>query len=113
MRWAVNRRSNAARQPGREISSSRPTASTASSIVETANPVSPSSRTSGTEPWRKAITGVPQAIASIITSPNGSGQLMGKSTAWAFPRKLCFSVSPISPTKSTCRWASNGSMTSS
>jgi hypothetical protein len=33
----------------------------------------PSSITSGTEPERYAITGVPQAIASIITSPKGSG----------------------------------------
>ena len=113
MRWAVNRRSNAARQPRREISSSRPTASTPSSTVETTNPVSPSSRTSGTEPRRKAITGVPQAIASIITSPNGSGQSMGKSRPRALPRKHCFSASPISPTKSTCGWASSGSMTSS
>ena len=36
------------------------------------NPVTPSSTTSRTEPRRYAMTGVPQAIASIITSPNGS-----------------------------------------
>jgi hypothetical protein len=30
---------------------------------------------------------VPHAIASIITSPNGSGQSIGKSTAMALPRK--------------------------
>jgi hypothetical protein len=35
-------------------------------------PVIPSSTTSGTEPLRIAITGVPQAIASIIARPNGS-----------------------------------------
>ena len=34
--------------------------------------------TSGTEPRRQAMTGVPQAIASIITRPNGSGQSIGK-----------------------------------
>ena len=38
---------------------------------------------SGTEPHGKAITGVPQAIASIITNPNGSGQSMGNSRALA------------------------------
>jgi len=113
MRWAVNRRSNAARQPRREISSSRPTAATASSTVETMNPLSPSVRTSGTEPLRKATTGVPQAMASIITSPNGSGQSMGKSRPRALPRKRCFSASPISPTKSTCGWSSSGLMVSS
>ena len=36
-------------------------------------PVTPWSSTSGTEPQFHAITGVPQAIASIITSPKGSG----------------------------------------
>ena len=45
----------------------------ASSSDSTIKLVIPSSITSGTEPWRNAITGVPQAIASIITSPNGSG----------------------------------------
>ena len=30
-----------------------------------------------------ATTGVPQAMASIITSPNGSGQVMGKRNALA------------------------------
>ena len=97
MRSAVNRRSNAAWQPRREISSSRPTASTASSIVETTNPVSPSSRTSGTEPLRKATTGVPQAMASIITSPNGSGQSMGNSRARALPSTSARPVPPTSP----------------
>ena len=32
---------------------------------------------SGTEPLRKASTGVPHAIASIMTRPNGSGQSIG------------------------------------
>ena len=57
--------------------------------------------TSGTEPQRQAITGVPQAMASIITSPNGSGQSIGNSSASAPPRKADFSASPISPTNST------------
>ena len=47
----------------------------------TTNPVTPSSITSGTEPLRQAMTGVPQAMASIITRPNGSGQSMGNSRA--------------------------------
>ena len=55
-------------------------------------PVTPSSMTSGTEPQRQAITGVPQAIASIITSPNGSGQSIGNSSAAALPRNSDFSV---------------------
>ena len=37
------------------------------------DPVTPSSMTSGAEPLRNAMTGVPQAIASIMTIPNGSG----------------------------------------
>ena len=43
------------------------------------NPVRPCSITSGTEPWRKAITGVPHASDSIITRPKGSGHWMGNS----------------------------------
>src|SRR5947207_13876744 len=50
------------------------TASRASCSLLTPNPVMPCSITSGTEPLRKAITGVPHAIASIITRPKGSGQ---------------------------------------
>jgi hypothetical protein len=34
-------------------------------------PVTPSSITSGTDPRGHAMTGVPHAIASIITRPNG------------------------------------------
>src|SRR6476661_1265573 len=49
---------------------------------------------SGTDPLPKAITGVPLAIASISTRPNGSGQLMGKSSAIASPRKAPLSLSP-------------------
>ena len=49
----------------------------------TTKPVTPSSTISETEPRLKAITGVPHAIASIITRPNGSGQSIGTSRAIA------------------------------
>jgi hypothetical protein len=48
-----------------------------------------------------AITGVPQAIASINTNPKGSGQAIGASSAMAPLRKLDFSPSLISPIYST------------
>ena len=64
-------------------------------------PVTPSSITSGTEPRLNAITGVPQAIASIITRPNGSGQSIGTSSAIAPLRNADFSWSLISPMYST------------
>jgi hypothetical protein len=67
----------------------------------------------GTEPLSQAITGVPQAMASIITRPKGSGQSMGNSSASAPPRKADFSASPISPMKSTSGFASSGSISSS
>ncbi|MOA61610.1 hypothetical protein D3C78_1867930 [compost metagenome] len=59
-------------------------------MVSTRNPVAPSSMISGVEPQRKATTGVPQARASIITRPKGSGQSIGKSRASAPPRKADF-----------------------
>ena len=43
--------------------------------------ISPWSITSGAEPRGKAMTGVPQAMASIMTRPNGSGQSIGKRSA--------------------------------
>ena len=49
--------------------------------------------TSGADPDGKAITGVPQAIASIMTSPKGSGHSIGNSRAAASPRNLGFSRS--------------------
>ena len=52
----------------------------------TTNPVTPSIITSGTDPRRKATTGVPHAIASIITRPNGSAQSIGNSRRRASPR---------------------------
>ena len=64
----------------------------------TMKPLTPCSTTSGTEPQRQAITGVPQAMASIITRPNGSGQSIGNRSASALPRNSDFSASPISPT---------------
>jgi hypothetical protein len=55
-------------------------------------PVTPWSTISGIDPRRQAITRVPQAIASITTSPNGSGQSIGKRRAAAFPRKSAFAA---------------------
>jgi hypothetical protein len=48
-------------------------------------PVSPSTTTSATEPRRSATTGVPHAMASIITMPNGSSQRIGKTRQCAPP----------------------------
>src|SRR5438552_17503979 len=61
------------------------------------NPVFPFSMISETDAQRHAITGVPQAMASISTRPNGSGQSIGNRRALAFPRKADYSLSPISP----------------
>src|SRR4029453_691389 len=46
-------------------------------------PLTPCSITSGTAPCRVAITGVPQAIDSIITRPKGSSPSIGKRVARA------------------------------
>ena len=64
-------------------------------------PVRLSSITSGTEPRLNAITGVPQAMLSIITRPNGSGQSIGNSSACAPDRNAGFWLSLISPMNST------------
>ena len=69
-------------------------------------PETPSSITSGTEPRLNAITGVPQAMLSIITRPNGSGQSIGNSSAWAPDRNSGFWLSLISPMNSTYGLAS-------
>ena len=69
-------------------------------MLSTTKPLRPGSITSGTEPRRQAITGVPQAMASVITRPKGSGQSMGNSSARAPPRKSPLSASPISPMNS-------------
>jgi hypothetical protein len=64
-----------------------------SSLPSTMKPVTPSSITSGTEPQRYAITGVPQAIASIITRPKGSGQSIGnKKCCGAAEKRLLLHV---------------------
>ncbi len=75
------------------------------------NPVSPGSTTSGTEPRLNAITGVPHAIASIMTRPNGSGQSIGISSPTAPDRKSGFCASLISPISSTPPSASIGRIT--
>jgi hypothetical protein len=75
-------------------------------------PVTPGSTTSRTEPQSQATTGVPQAMASIITRPNGSGQSIGNSSAAAWPRKSDLRVSSISPMNSTPPPASIGRMRS-
>src|ERR1700730_13671306 len=73
----------------------------ASSSLSPTLPVTPSSMTSGIDPQRNASTGVPHAMASIITRPNGSGQSTGNNRASASPRNFVFSRSLISPTNST------------
>ena len=89
----------------------RSTALTASSSEVTMKPVTPWSTISGTAPQRHATTGVPQAMASIMTRPNGSGQSMGNRTAAALPRNVDFSLSPISPRNSIPGSLSRGSIT--
>ncbi len=59
------------------------------------------------------MTGVPQAIASIITRPNGSGQSIGNSSAWAPERNAGFWLSSISPMNSTCPCDSSGLISAS
>ena len=74
------------------------------------SPVTPSSITSATAPFLKASTGVPQAIASIMASPNGSGQSIGKRSARASPRNLILRRSSISPMNSMPGCFSRGSI---
>ncbi len=113
MRRAVKRSSKRFRTAGRERAGKRSTARTAPSTSSTMKPVRPSSITSRTEPWSKAITGTPQAMASIITSPKGSGQPIGNSRACAPDRNSAFWCSPISPMNSTCGCDSSGRICSS
>jgi hypothetical protein len=68
---------------------------------------------SATAPQGRAIIGVPQAIASIIARPNGSGQSIVNSRAIALPRNSLFSDSPISPIYSTSGGDSRGLITAS
>ena len=58
--------------------------------------------TSRTEPLRQATTGVPHDMASIMTSPKGSGQSIGNSKAPAFPSNSAFCCSFTSPMKLIC-----------
>ncbi len=88
-------------------------ATKACSSDSTMKPVTPGSTTSGTEPQFHAITGVPQAIDSIMTKPKGSGQQIGNSSALALPRNSDLSASPISPTNSTRGSSSSGLTTDS
>jgi hypothetical protein len=60
-------------------------------------PSDPLLTTSGTEPRGKAITGVPHAIASIMTKPNGSGQSMGNSKAAGMPLRDATTSSEAQP----------------
>ncbi len=87
----------ARRHARRSISPTRPTASTISSTLWQRKPVSPCRINSGIEARCVAITGVPQARDSGTTLGQGSSQRMGTSSARAWPRKLDFSRSPISP----------------
>jgi hypothetical protein len=45
-------------------------------------------------------------MASIITSPNGSGQCTGNNSAAASPKNFVFSRSLISPRQATGVWIS-------
>ena len=57
----------------------------------------PSSTISGAAPRGQPTTGVPQAIASTIAIPNGSGQLIGFSKAAAPASSVRLSSTPSSP----------------
>ena len=68
---------------------------------------------SGVDPSRQAITGVPQALASIITNPKGSGQSIGNNRARALARSSCLPASSTSPMNSTKGFPrTSGSITS-
>ncbi len=85
-------------------------------MLSTMKPVTPSSITSGTEPQRKAITGVPQAIASIITSAEGFGPVDREQQGARIAEE--FGLSAIVDLADECRrrlgvLATSGAMTSS
>lgn len=113
MRRAVKRSSKYLLHPRRLRSGSRETACTASSSFSKTNPLTPCRITSGTDPLLLAITGVPQAMASIITSPNGSGQSIGNRRAFAPPRKAAFSPSSTSPMNSISGSSRSGAISAS
>ena len=64
-------------------------------------PVTPLTMTSGTEPRRSATTGVPQAMASIMTRPNGSSQQIGNSMAQARDSRSRLAWASATPKSST------------
>ena len=105
MRDALKRSRNLRRQRARSNDAVFSTAWAASSMSRTMYPVIPFSINSLAEPRLYAMTGVPHAMASIMTSPNGSGQLIGVSRATAPPISTFFSSCAASPKNSTwdCR----------
>ena len=108
MRRAVKRSSKRfliAVRDNRERWRKAPTALVSSS---TTKPVTPSSINSGTAPRLNAMTGAPQAMASIMTNPKGSGQSIGTSKAKAPLKNSDFFASEISPMNSTCGFVRSG-----
>src|SRR2546422_7520399 len=57
-----------------------------SSTEQQTYPLTPSLTTSFTDPPGSASTGVPHAIASIMTNPKGSSHWIGNNKAREFPR---------------------------
>ena len=100
------------RARGRARPSRRPRA-TAASTSSTRKPVTPCSISSGIEPRRNAITGVPQAIASTTLNPNGSSNPIRCSSARAPPSTAERSSGPTAPMKRTRSPSIRGSTSSS
>jgi hypothetical protein len=101
MAWAENRSWTRWRRTRGSSSPARSTAAAISSTEDTTTPVWPSATTSGTEPLPQAITGVPQAMASVMTSPNGSGHWIGNNNAAAPANSSAFSCCETSSRTST------------
>ena len=84
MRPTVKRSSKARRHAARSSASRRPTAATRLARRSRRGSRSRRPRASRAPSRRaKAMTGVPQAMASIMTRPKGSGQSIGNSSAGA------------------------------
>jgi hypothetical protein len=98
MRGTEKRSSTQARQAVGEIPATRFTASTISSSDPTTNPVRPCATTSCAEPRLSTITGVPQAIASVMKSPKGSFQVIGARRQRALASSSRFRAASASPT---------------
>ena len=89
MRSAEKRRSKTARTAAAiERSTHRAPPRRPRRSSSTTKPVTPSSTISGIAPSCQTMTGVPKAIASMTTSPNGSGQSIGKTSAAALAEEL-------------------------